>query len=365
MKRLAILVAGLALAATVSVAAFSPGESLVRSLTDGTQAQTFTSTDGTECWHNGSWIIRPQSVPLSACTAPVTTTTTTVPVTTTTTTAPTTTVAPTTTTTVAPTTTAPPTTTIPTTGFVETFTGNTGLDRFDFGVYHRNTLAEWPGAALSWSADHDMACGSPATQRTVNRDTDEWIFMCSDHLMTSIGDTSGYSTGWFSPKQTFSTETRVSWDANITDLGGRQWWEMSIVPVSYNSGVATCPYCSVSAGLSPSPSGLPAYPADSVVVGLRYLGFADGNEFNAAQYYPIDAFDPEGVASKTIRRPFSVTDNRNGTITVDWGGVKSATVAGSFPAGGFRVVFKDHNYTPDKDGPVAGYTWHWDSIVVS
>ena len=45
--------------------------------------------------------------------------------------------------------------------------------------------------------------------------------MCRDHLMTSIGDTAGYSTGWFSPKQTFTNATKVSWDVNITNLLGR------------------------------------------------------------------------------------------------------------------------------------------------
>ena len=74
--------------------------------------------------------------------------------------------------------------------------------------------------------------------------------------------------------------------------------------------------------------------------------------------------DPEGAASKAIRRPFSVTDNRNGTLTVNYGGFATYTVPGSFPAGEFRVVFKDHNYTPDKELIPVGHTWHWDNIVI-
>ena len=51
--------------------------------------------------------------------------------------------------------------------------------------------------------------------------------------MTSVGDTSGYSIAWFSPKQTFQAgaTTQVSFDVNVTDLGNRQWWEVSLVPV--------------------------------------------------------------------------------------------------------------------------------------
>ena len=87
-----------------------------------------------------------------------------------TTTPPTTTVPPVT---VPPTTqppvTTPPTTTPPVTpaGFVETFDGNTGLDRFDTGIYHRGDLADgtitWPLANLTWPGDHDMACGDPTS----------------------------------------------------------------------------------------------------------------------------------------------------------------------------------------------------------
>jgi len=257
----------------------------------------------------------------------------------------------------------------PATGqFVETFAGNTGLNRFDTGIFHRGDTADGPSAfpgAATWAGDHDMNCGSPGTQRTIRRAVkSESFYLCRDHLMTSIGDTSGYSTGWFEPKQTFSNVSRVSWDANITDLGGRQWWEVAIVPASFNSGVPTCPHCSVDAGYSPSPAGLPAHPAGSVVVGLRYTVHANGVDHDAAMHIPKGTFDPEGFASKAIRRPFSVTDNGNGTITVDWGGVRTSTVPGSFPAGDIKVVFKDHNYTPDKDGPVAGHTWHWDNIVV-
>ena len=40
------------------------------------------------------------------------------------------------------------------------------------------------------------------------------------------------------------------------------------------------------------------------------------------------------------------------------------TFQGSFPDGDVNVVFKDHNYTPDKDGVPVGHTWHWDNVIV-
>lgn len=314
------------------------------------------------------WAPSPAVAPTTTTTVPSTSTTLppTTTVTTTTSTTSTTTVAPT------PSTTTVPTTTQPPAGvqFLETFTAGAGLDRFDFGVYHRDgTLV----ATRQWQADHDMACGDPtATSRAVHRDTDEWIFTCRDHLMTSIGDTSGYSTGWFAPKQTFTGARSVSWDVNVTDLGNRQWWEVSIVPVSFASGVSSCPHCSANNTVAAT-AGLPDYPTGAVVVGNGPLGFnprftTNGQTVNPTSWQLVcrqngDELDTEGCASKAIRRTFTLTDNGNGTITCRCFG-QTWTRQGSFPAE-FRLVIKDHNYTPDKDGPVAGHTWHWDNIRVA
>jgi hypothetical protein len=91
--------------------------------------------------------------------------------------------------------------------------------------------------------------------------------------------------------------------------------------------------------------------------------WTDGVDRQVMPHGLIRSDDPEGAASKAIRRPFSMTDNRNGTITVNYGGLRTFTVPGTFPAE-FAVVFKDHNYTPDKDGIPVGYTWHWDNIII-
>ena len=294
--------------------------------------------------------------------APGTTTATVAPTTTrVATTAATTTVAPTTTaTTVAPTTTLPPVT--PSGGFVADFTGNTGLERFETGMYHRD---DYMVAQTQWTGDHDLNCGDPSTQRTIQRSApDESIYLCRDHLMTSVGDTSGYSISWFKPQPTFQggTHTSVSWDVNVTDLGNRQWWEVSIVPVGAPF-LATLDFAAIAADI-------PTYDDQSIVVGKGPYG-NDGNIYTAGvSRDPLGwghvcgsgAADPEGCASKAIRRTFTITDNRNGTVTIDFLGQRY-TYPGAFPSQ-FQVYFKDHNYTPDKDGVPVGHTWHWDNIVV-
>jgi hypothetical protein len=248
-------------------------------------------------------------------------------------------------------------------GFVEDFTDNVGLDRFRNGVFHRDDEVV---ATTEWTGDHDDRCGPPdTTSRLILRDEPASSFyMCRDHLMTSVGDTSGYSIAWFTPDRTFDagTHTTVSFDVNITDLGARQWWEVSIIPVG-------SPYLAT-VGWVAEVAHIDAYDDASVVVGSGPYG-NDGNivtdgeshdplgEEHVCGEFPAD---PEACASKAIRRTFTITDNLDGTLTFGFLG-DQYTYPGHFPEQ-FEVYFKDHNYTPDKDGAPIGHTWHWDNIVV-
>ena len=249
-------------------------------------------------------------------------------------------------------------------GFVETFDGNGGFDRFDSGVFHRQDGFE-PNKV--WQGDHDESCGDPTTTRSLTAAREEnQFYTCRDHLMTSVGHVAPYSVAWFSPRQTFRSDdvSRVAWDVNVTDMLGRQWWEVAIVPTDWRSGEPSCPQCSVVNFLT-DPAHLPAHPNDAVVlqggVSKPMVNGENISDRGLCRDWPLD---PEGCASKAIRRPFSMTDNRNGTITIDFGGLFTETIRGSFPDR-FDVVFKDHNYTPDKEGRPVGYTWHWDNIVIS
>lgn len=272
---------------------------------------------------------------------------------------------------------APP----PVVAFREDFTSNTGLENFRFGVYHRNIGSQeygrdkqvWGGSNAahggSWSADHDLACGPPGSHRTLSSavddfSVDELVYLCRDHVMTSMGDVDGYSIVWMSPDRVFAggPGRTVAWDVNVTDLGARQWWEVSIVPTG-TEFLATTHWLAGVANIG-------FYHPDAVVIGNGPFGrdvniSVDGaNRYSGWQPVCRDwGLDPEGCASKMIRRTFSVTDNGNGALIVNYGGMFNQIVPGKLPDS-FQVYFKDHNYTPDKDGVPLGHTWHWDNIIV-
>lgn len=284
----------------------------------------------------------------------------------------------TTTTTVEPTTTLPSTTTTtvppPSVGFVETFDTAASLDRFDFHVYHRNAddLGWYGASGGTWTGDHDLSCGPPDTQRTLRfsaRDGQATrvansVYWCPNgggHFMTSMGDVESYSVVAFSPRQTFDSVRSVSIDVNLTDLGNRQWLKFGVVSASQCSTLnIRCMFSDVAA------SNLPTSLATSTRLIASWGGGASaghpgglkiGNTGTTGQF--------SAGSDKMTRHPVSLVDNGNGTVTFTVAGV-SRTASGSFPACPCRVVFYDHNYTPDKSefGYPIGHTWHWDNVVV-
>jgi hypothetical protein len=347
---------------------------------------------------------------LPETTVPVTTLPeTTVPVTTSpVTTLPETTV-PVTTVTEPPTTTAPPspTSTLPATGetlFFEDFVSNDAISRFDTGIYHRDDSVV---ASESWLGDHaptgaDDACSSPFEKRTIERGNrsegfnNDWIYRCAPggdtakaHLMTSIGDTSGYSLGGFSPTQVFTNVREVRWDVNQTDLGDRQWTEIAIIPADRFdfanlpcTGDVPCDTTTHpelgSVGTQWSAQFARKINTPASPNGYLQAGGDLGYRCDTCPYAPSASFGEaygqgdSALTSFVIRRTNFFRDNGDGTLTwgfqLEDGSFNEFTAPGAFPSGPVRVVFKDHNYTPMKSPatllPETTFTWHWDNIGV-
>jgi hypothetical protein len=304
--------------------------------------------------------------------------------------------------------TPPPSTTLPpATGdlmFFEDFASNDAMSQFDHGIFHRDDSVI---AAESWLGDHaptgaDDACSSPFEKRTIERGNrsegfnNDWIYRCAPggdtakaHLMTSIGDTSGYSLGGFSPTQVFTNVREVRWDVNQTDLGDRQWTEIAIIPAD-RFDFANLPCTGdVPCDTTTHPelgsvgtqwSAQFARKINTPASPNGYLQAAGdlGYRCDTCPYAPSASFGEaygqgdSALTSFAIRRTNFFRDNGDGTLTwgfqLEDGSFNEFTAPGAFPSGPVRVVFKDHNYTPMKSPatllPETTFTWHWDNIGV-
>ena len=187
--------------------------------------------------------------------------------------------------------------------------------------------------------------------------------------MTSIGDTSGYSIGAFSPSQTFTNVREVRWDVNITDLGTRQFPEVKVIPAGRFD-------------FQNQPCAIEWLPCDTDHhgdLGSVGVSFFDGQPLintggQETAGTPWDAWwgtnqdDPARDSIRT-RRTHIFRDNGDGTLSFEIeradGSFERLDAPGSFPDGPVRVVFADHNYTPRKSQPDdITFTWHWDDLEV-
>jgi hypothetical protein len=245
---------------------------------------------------------------------------------------------------------------------VATFDGNTGLERLNSGLWHRDPYMV---DQTEWQGDHDLNCGGPDTTRTVHRSNpSESFYMCKDHLMTSVGDTSGSSIAWLSPNMSFNSVTEVSFNINLTNLGMRKWWKVGIVSEALWNSTTNSQCCGVAPGF---------LHLDGSVDDDQQLWFTwNENQPHGLLQIGTNVGPFPGVQAnpaptdKATRFPVSVRDNKNGTVTFTVAG-QSLTLANALPQCPCRVVLTDENYTPNKatDQQVSNpYTWHWDNIVV-
>lgn len=288
--------------------------------------------------------------------------------------------------------------------FFEDFVSDTSMARFDFDVYHRDDslvrVVEWPADHVS-TGPNDL-CGPPSESRTIVRGerdegfNDDWIYRCvpggdleKAHVMTSIGHTSGYSIGAFTPKQAFQDIQEIRWDVNQTDLGARQWTEVTLIPVDTfdfenlpcldglpcstvlhsDIGSVGTHWGGTRVRIIGTPDQAGGYNQSAGERGYRCQGCSREPSMRFGEAYGVD--DP-ALTSVVIRRKNFFRDNGDGTLTwgyeLEGGEFQEFTAPGSFPEGPVRVVFKDHNYTPLKSPslllPETTFTWHWDNIEI-
>lgn len=284
----------------------------------------------------------------------------------------------------------------PPNGFVEDFSSNDSLDRFEVGIFHRDDFVV---TSTSWFGDHaptgpNDSCGPPEQVRLIERsDPSGWIYRCrpggdvaAAHLMTAIGDTSGYSIGSFTPYETFEGIREVRWDVNMTDLGYRQFTEVKVIPeATFDTQQLPCAI--------DFPCDTPSHGALGSVGTSTFNGelhIHNGSQLSSQQY---DTPADPALNEIRTRRTHFFRDNGDGTLTFGVerpdGSFQTHTANGSFPAGPVRVVFADHNYTPEKSvdegqvnrticreagkfepssslsPPCLRYTWHWDDIEIT
>jgi hypothetical protein len=357
-------------------------------------------------WNDAAGRFTVAEVPTNSTTpsttvAPTTTTTATTPPTSTTTT-PTTTTSPTTTTTGAPVTTTsapspPPPPVVVGSQFMATFeTASDFFSRFDRYIM---SGADAP-ISEDWTADHDMSCGAPPTERPIHggaihsgANPDHLFFWCAPggdpakgHIMSTVL-TGGVVDLSFSPHQAFTDPHQVCWDVNTTWLSSRKWVNVLVVPAASvtNNGGRLDFLTANDMGLAANSGLLIDTQAPGAVRIKEFFGHVEAEVHTPGGHFAIYGTFLHDI-DKATRYRHCLTENSGGTLTIQvdrpnaniCGGPPqiypcediNATFPGQFPNGPVRVIFQDALYDAPKgevlpELPGNFNTWHWDNISIS
>lgn len=264
-------------------------------------------------------------------------------------------------------------------------------DNFDFAVTHRTHPNDHFHVFDIYPADHGNNCSgpdpsiSPLPQHSVatshfsnSASADQSFYICKNHMMSSMGEVDGYSVTAFWPRQEFdfSQGGTLEFDVNINDRHSRSWFEILITPRSELKVGAAHEWLPIDE----------AYPKDRIV-----FDFGNATSHNT-RYIQVGAgaLDPQGILveqkegsswrdeypgdpandDRRIRRTMRITLNQN---QITWSIQKqdgsfddfTVNVPGGLPFTRGLVVFKTHAYTPEKDGNLNIYTFHWDNVRFS
>ncbi len=254
---------------------------------------------------------------------------------------------------------------------------------FDYTVTHRIHPRDMLDTFPSYRADHGPDCAGPAPPVPAMHDVttshfssgeepDESFFICKNHMMSSMGDVSGYSVTSFWPRQEFDFANGgvVEFEVNVNENPGRFWWEVLITPreqLKPGSAENFWPIDEI-------------YPLDRI----RFSWLPDGKRrigVGTVQHAPegwlvnetywktpryLNPNDP-AVTDRRIRRTMRLSIENS---IIHWdleladGSFDrySVTVPAGLPFSRGLVLFKTHAYTPHKDGNFEFTTWHWDNI---
>jgi hypothetical protein len=270
--------------------------------------------------------------------------------------------------------------------FTADFSSPEELHRFDWQVFHGG-VNPFPRTdqPRTWQGDHDASCGAPTTLRNVSlvgetgpgpvANAGDLVWWCAPggdaakgHVMTSIAGVAYVSID-FSPRQVFNNISRVCWDQNWTEMGGRKWTQVAVIPESvFNANGNRLDY------VMPSLQGDVAVNGEYLSGGAFMLSMIRAStQVFVGQDFEWTDFGGFQTTDKARRFRQCIVD-QGGSVRLELereNGTEVRNVPGaSLPDGPVRVIFQDSTYDSVKGDmsqaeAVRTNTWHWDNVSIS
>lgn len=254
----------------------------------------------------------------------------------------------------------------------------------DFVVTHRTHPRDHLSAELlSFPADHGPDCAGPPSQHSVTSshlsngsNPDQSFYVCKNHMMSALGEVSGYSVSAFYPRQDFdfSEGGVIEFETNMNVGHPRHWWEVMIVPRELLKVGAAEHFWPIDE----------TYPSESILLSLLPDGkrkitlhsgatppagiIASSTDWRDWKFLNNETPDNDPQFDDRRRRHLHRIEVNANKIT--WWVEKldgeldafELNLPNGIPFNQGLVVLKTHAYTPNKDGNFDRLTVHWDEF---
>lgn len=241
---------------------------------------------------------------------------------------------------------------------------------WDIQVHNRDN-GYWTNQP-SMDAQHGTSCAGPPATHT-NTSYEGSVFVCNNHVMTSLNSGEGYAVIYLTPNRQLDLENggTITFDLSTEQMSLRDWWDITISPLDQ----------SLTLPLRIDLPDLNGTALNQIQI-AREAGGPGGPNLSITRNGVIEDYQAsssvppisQGVASGTnqsaTRQSFRFTV---GAGRMKFERLMSPTapqltfwdVAVEPPFASGVVQFGHHSYNPTKDGAGVPATWHWDEMVVS
>jgi hypothetical protein len=270
-------------------------------------------------------------------------------------------------------------------GFEADFSTVDDMDLFDWQVFHGG-IDPFPRGDQpeQWHGDHDSNCGAPTTLRDVAligetepgpvESAGDLVWWCAPgddptkgHMMTSTSLVA-YGHVDFSPRRVFEEVDRVCWDQNWTEMGGRKWTQVAVVPEdTFQANGGRMEYVTQDLEADVAVNGLPITGDAWILSMLRA-----STKVQVGEQVTHDDYVGFQTTDKARRFKHCAIDQGDGNVRLELereDGTDVRIAPGSFPDGPVRVIFQDATYdsikgTLSSDAAQQTNTWHWDNVLI-
>lgn len=267
------------------------------------------------------------------------------------------------------TTAAPPSTFDGTPATPQAFT-QLGQTEWDVQVHSRDSSSWFTLPSIN--AQHGSNCSAPPASH-VNTSYEGSVFICANHLMTSINGSAGYAAIYLTPNRLvdITNGAVIEFDLSTEQMSQRDWWDVTLSPFLDAQALPLKSDLSFGVDLQEPNRNSIVIATDNGQASPSLAVIRNGSGTNYGHSFTPFNSGVTAANQAATRQTFRLTVT---PTSIRFERLASSTATGlvfideTIPALSWTegvLQLGHHSYTPTKDGAGVPATWHWDEVSLN